>query len=56
MLIGNNIVNISCSALATSFTISVWGNKATGIITDVLTLLVLIFVRLHQEYCQHVCH
>ena len=28
VLIGNNIVNISCSALATSFTISVWGNKA----------------------------
>ena len=43
VLIGNNIVNISCSALATSFTISVWGNKATGIVTGVLTLLVLIF-------------
>ena len=43
VLIGNNIVNISCSALATSFTISVWGNKATGSVTGVLTLLVLIF-------------
>ncbi len=43
VLIGNNIVNISCSALTTSFTISVWGNKATGIVTGVLTLLVLIF-------------
>ena len=47
VLIGNNIVNISCSALATSFTISVWGNKATGIVTGVLTLLVLILVKLH---------
>lgn len=43
VLIGNNIVNISCSALTTSFTISIWGNKATGIATGVLTLLVLIF-------------
>lgn len=43
VLIGNNIVNISCSALTTSFTISVWGNKATGIVTGILTLLVLIF-------------
>ena len=43
ILIGNNIVNISASALATTFTIKVWGNYATGITTGVLTILVLIF-------------
>ena len=31
VLIGNNIVNISCSALVTTFTIKVWGSYATGI-------------------------
>lgn len=43
ILIGNNIVNISASALVTTFTINVFGNYATGITTGVLTLLVLLF-------------
>ena len=43
VLIGNNIVNISCSALVTTFTIKVWGSYATGIATGVLTLFVLLF-------------
>lgn len=43
ILIGNNIVNISVSALVTSLTISVWGNYATGIATGILTIVVLIF-------------
>ena len=43
ILIGNNIVNIAASALATTFTINVFGSYATGITTGVLTLLVLIF-------------
>lgn len=43
ILIGNNIVNLSASALATTFTINVFGSTATGIATGVLTLLVLIF-------------
>lgn len=43
ILIGNNIVNIAASALATTFTINVFGSFATGITTGVLTLLVLIF-------------
>ena len=38
ILIGNNIVNISASALATSLTIKIWGNYATGITTGVLTI------------------
>lgn len=43
ILIGNNIVNISASALATSLTIKIWGNYATGITTGILTVIVLIF-------------
>jgi CBS domain containing-hemolysin-like protein len=43
ILIGNNIVNISASALATTFTTEVFGSKFIGISTGVLTLVVLVF-------------
>lgn len=42
ILIGNNIVNISASALATSMTIRIWGNVYVGVVTGVLTFVVLI--------------
>lgn len=43
ILIGNNIVNISASSLATVLVQNVWGNWAVSIGTGVLTVLVLIF-------------
>lgn len=43
ILIGNNIVNISASSLATTMAIDVWGSYAVGIATGILTLLVLLF-------------
>jgi len=43
VLICNNLVNISLSAYVTSYTIRTWGNEAIGIVTGVLTLLILIF-------------
>lgn len=43
VLIGNNIVNLSASSIATSFAISKLGNYGAGIATGVLTLLVLMF-------------
>ena len=43
ILIGNNIVNISASALTTTLTTKIWGSKAVGIATGILTLLVLLF-------------
>lgn len=43
ILIGNNIVNLTASALTTTFAISLWGNKAIGFATGILTLLILIF-------------
>lgn len=43
ILIGNNIVNLSASALATSLTMKLWGNVAVSISTGILTLLILVF-------------
>ncbi len=43
ILVGNNIVNLSASSLMTALTIRVFGNKAIGIATGVLTLLILVF-------------
>lgn len=43
VLIGNNIVNISASSLATVLFTKLYGSQAVGITTGVLTLLVLLF-------------
>lgn len=43
ILIGNNIVNISASALATTLTTNVFGSKFVGVSTGILTLVVLLF-------------
>ena len=43
ILIGNNIVNLSASSLLTTLTIKIFGNKAVGVATGVLTLRILVF-------------
>ena len=43
ILIGNNIVNIGASAVATSVAIKAFGEGGVGIVTVVMTILVLIF-------------
>lgn len=43
ILIGNNIVNISASSIATLLATEFWGSAGAGIATGVTTLLVLIF-------------
>ncbi len=43
ILIGNNIVNISATSLATTFTIDVFGNVYVGVATGILTIVVLLF-------------
>ncbi len=43
ILIGNNLVNIGASAIATSLAISYFKSNAVGIATGVMTLLILIF-------------
>lgn len=41
ILIGNNIVNLSASSLATTMAIRLWGSVSVGIVTGILTILVL---------------
>ena len=43
ILIGNNVVNLSASALTTTIVIRFGGGVATAIATGILTLLILIF-------------
>ncbi|WP_075718119.1 HlyC/CorC family transporter [Roseburia sp. 499] len=43
ILIGNNLVNISASSIATTLATKAFGSAGAGIATGVLTLLVLIF-------------
>ena len=43
ILIGNNIVNISASSLTATLTMRLFGSRAVGIATGILTLLVLVF-------------
>ena len=43
ILIGNNIVNVGASAIATAITISLLESHAVGIATGVMTFLILIF-------------
>ena len=48
ILIGNNIVNISASALATTLAIRI--NMAVGLATGLLTILVLLFGEIFYMY------
>ncbi len=43
ILIGNNIVNLSASSIATSLAIKLWGSVGAGVATGILTFLILIF-------------
>lgn len=43
ILIANNVVNLSASALATTLAIKLWGNAYVALATGILTFLVLIF-------------
>ncbi|MGN0242992.1 MAG: hemolysin family protein [Lachnospiraceae bacterium] len=43
ILIGNNIVNLSASAISTTLAIELGANGATGIATGIITLVILVF-------------
>ncbi len=43
ILIGNNVVNLSASSMLTVLVTEIFGNKAAGAATGILTLLILIF-------------
>ena len=46
ILLGNNLVNVAMSALATAMAISVWGQKGIAYVTAILTLTILIFAEI----------
>lgn len=43
ILVGNNVVNLSASSMATVLATKLWGNSGAGIATGILTVLILIF-------------
>lgn len=43
ILIGNNVVNLSASSIATSLAIKIFGSVGAGIATGILTFMILIF-------------
>ena len=43
ILIGNNVVNVAASAIATSLTLGMFANYAVGLTTGVMTFLILVF-------------
>ena len=43
ILIGNNIVNVGASAMATSLTMDIFPNYAIGLTTGIMTFLILVF-------------
>lgn len=43
ILVGNNVVNLTASSMSTTLAMNIWSNKAIGIATGVLTLVILVF-------------
>jgi putative hemolysin len=46
ILLGNNLVNVAMSAIATALAISVWGERGIVYVTVVLTIIILIFAEI----------
>lgn len=43
ILVGNNVVNLTASSMSTTLAMNIWSNKAVGIATGILTLVILVF-------------
>ena len=43
ILVGNNVVNLPASSMSTTLAMNIWSNKAVGVATGVLTLVILVF-------------
>jgi len=46
ILLGNNLVNVAMSALATALAITFWGERGVAYVTVVLTIVILIFAEI----------
>ena len=54
ILLGNNLVNVAMSALATALAISLWGERGIVYVTILLTLVILIFAEITPKvYAKH---
>jgi putative hemolysin len=54
ILLGNNLVNVAMSALATAMAISIWGQRGILYVTGVLTVIILIFAEITPKiYAKH---
>jgi putative hemolysin len=49
ILLGNNLVNVAMSAIATAIAISIWGDRGIVYVTAVLTLVILIFAEISPK-------
>ena len=49
ILIGNNVVNLTASSLATALALRIFGNAGAGIATGILTVLILISVEISPK-------
>jgi Mg2+/Co2+ transporter CorB len=49
ILLGNNLVNVAMSAIATAVAISFWGERGVIYVTIVLTLVILIFAEISPK-------
>ncbi len=55
LLIGNNIMHIACSAVATLFASKIWGNTGVTITTFVITFIVFIFAEMIPKSYAKAC-
>jgi len=46
ILLGNNLVNVAMSAIATAIAISIWGERGIVYVTVALTIVILIFAEI----------
>ena len=46
ILLGNNLVNVAMSALATALAITLWGERGIAYVTAILTIVILIFAEI----------
>jgi len=49
ILLGNNLVNIGAASLATLWTTEIFGSAAVGIVTGIMTFLILIFGEMYPK-------
>ena len=56
ILLGNNLVNVAMSAIATTIAISLWGEKGIAYVTVIVTIVILIFADITPKvYAKYFC-